>query len=126
MSDAMITGVCQFCGQSATLAGNMQMEGRDADDYITQHCKCDRAVHLRARNDLDDRVSELLASDFMQGFEQNDVNTVEAVNSVAYAVLDELIDGVQLTLPCGDVVKLKRDFDGGVEMTRTFKRTRRR
>lgn len=119
MADHMIFGVCKFCGQSQTLKSSEMLEGDDANEYITKHCKCEKALKARYIDQIG-RDVEFVAGDECReyGYCPQSHAVTELLLSIATCVFDCEIDKASITLDCGDTVSIKPK-GGAVQIMRT-------
>lgn len=126
MATYSITGTCMYCGQMATLNASEPMEGAAADQYITEHCSCEGARHMRRRNEVCAIVDSLFGESCYSkhGFVPEDGPVLALIGNLIDAVDDGTLIEATLKVPSGDICKIRCDSDGNPLITRTQKQTR--
>ena len=120
MSDYMVEGACKFCGQTQVLKCSDNLTGADADEWITERCKCAGAQNMRSFRALDGQVEDVLGKDAVAlGFEETDERTIYLVTEICRAAYIELCGKVTMALPCGDKLAIAPHMmpDGSVFVT---------
>lgn len=125
MATYSITGTCMYCGQMATLNASEPMEGAAANKYITDHCSCEGARHVRRGEEVRGSVDKLFGTGCDRyGFQEEDFPVVTLIGNLVDAVDDGTLIEATLKVPSGDTCKIKCDSEGNPQITRTLKRTR--
>ena len=125
MATYSITGTCVYCGQMATLNASEPMEGAEANKYITDHCSCDGARHVRRCDEVRGSVDKLFGEDCAKyGFQEESVPVLVLIGNLVEAVADGTLIEATIKVPSGDTCKIKCDGEGNPQITRTLKRTR--
>lgn len=125
MATYSITGTCAYCGQMATLNASELMEGAAADKYITDHCSCEGARHMRRGYEICGSVDKLFGEDCDRyGFQPEDEPVLVLIGSLIRAVDKGTLIEATIKVPSGDTCKIKCDSEGNPQITRTLKRTR--
>lgn len=120
-----VTGSCMYCGQMATLNASEPMEGAAADRYITDHCSCDVARHVRRGDEVRGSVDKLFGEDCARyGFQEESAPVLVLIGNLIDAVDDGTLIEATIKVPSGDTCKIKCDSEGNPQITRTLKRTR--
>ena len=126
MATYSITGTCVYCGQMATLNASEPMDGAEADKYISWHCSCDQARHMRNANEMYGKIESLVGSECSQyGFTPESDEVCTMLAGLVRVVADGLANNITLKLPCGDTCKINTDKDGNPQVARTLKRIRK-
>ena len=125
MATYSITGTCMYCGQMATLNASEPMEGAEANKYITDHCSCDCARHVRWGDEVRDSVDKLFGEECaMYGFQVEPTPVLVLIGNLVDAIDEGTLIEATLKVPSGDTCKIKCDSEGNPQITRTLKRTR--
>lgn len=125
MATYSITGTCMYCGQMATLNASEPMEGAEANKYITDHCSCEGARHVRRGEEVRGSVDKLFGAGCDKyGFQPEDFPVITLIGNLIDAVDDGTLIEATLKVPSGDTCKIKCDSEGNPQITRTLKRTR--
>lgn len=125
MATYSITGTCVYCGQMATLNASEPMEGAAADRYITDHCFCEGARHVRRGDEVRGSVDKLFGEDCARyGFQEESAPVLVLIGNLVDAIDDGTLIEATLKVPSGDTCKIKCDNEGNPQITRTLKRTR--
>lgn len=125
MATYSITGTCMYCGQMATLNASEPMEGAAANKYITDHCSCEGARHVRRGEEVRGSVDKLFGAGCDRyGFQEEDFPVVTLIGNLVDAVDDGTLIEATLKVPSGDTCKIKCDGEGNPQITRMLKRTR--
>lgn len=125
MADHMIFGVCKFCGQSQTLKSSEMLEGDDANEYITKHCKCEKALKALYIDQIM-RDVEFVAGDECgeYGYIPQNQAVTELLVRLATCAIDEHIHKATIELACGDTISIKLRPGWTVHITRTKRKER--
>ena len=120
MSDYMVEGACKFCGQTQVLKCSDNLTGEDADNWITERCKCRGAAQMRTCNAINGRVDDVLGDDAVAlGFEPVNEYTRDLVREICRGAYSDLCGKVTLVLPCGDKLMIAPHMmpDGSIFVT---------
>lgn len=119
MASYDVTGTCIYCGQSAILKSNEPIDGKDADMYITAHCRCDDAVRARCNEEVDELVDKLFGDACAEdGLVPERGDTVQLL---AHAVVNGCFTSATVKTPKGATCKITFGRAGFV-VKRTDKR----
>lgn len=122
MASYDVAGTCIYCGQSAILRSNDPLEGKDADMYITAHCRCDGAVRAQCAEEIDELVDKLFGDACADaGLVPERADVVHELHFVAHAVGNGCFTSATVKTPLGVTCKIAFGRDGIV-----IKRTDRR
>lgn len=108
MADYMIEGACRFCGQMQRIKASEPLEGAEADNYVTQYCKCEDAVRMRARDALTGNIDSVLGIECANyGFEVIAADIIECIRNLAPTIMDGDLKRLDVTFGCGDKLTVK-------------------
>ena len=112
-------GVCKYCGQTRAVMAQTQEE---ADEMASLDCSCPGGEAKRRREELKDRLSELigeLAPEF--GWDPVTPEVFKAVAAVADSVADGKIGSASFSID-GTSLKIKRNAKGiAIERSKTIR-----
>ena len=120
MADYMVEGACKFCGQVQVLKCSDNLTGAEADEWITERCKCEGAQSMRDLRAIAGSVEEVLGKDAVAlGFDEVDERTIDLVHEICQAAYIGLCGKVMMVLPCGDKLTITPTVlnDGSVSVT---------
>lgn len=120
MADYMVEGACLFCGQVQAVKCSEPLEGREADEWITKHCLCSKAMCAK-------KVEEVLGEGAVEmGFDPVEELTINLIKQIADAALKGVCGKTTVALPCGDTLtvapRMYTDGNVGVSLKRRQKR----
>ena len=96
------------------------LTGEDADNWITERCKCRGAAQMRIYNAINGHVDDVLGDEAVaQGFEPVNEYTRDLVREICRGAYSDLCGKVTLVLPCGDKLMIAPHMmpDGSIFVT---------